>query len=159
MRADDPAQHLFEIRDNGVDVDDARVEHLAAAEGEELARQRRRALGRLLDLEQVVASPIVRREVLEEKLGVAGDRRQEIVEVVGDAAGELAHRLQPLRQVQPLLTLAQRFLGAASLGHVLIRADETDGAPFRVANHPADAVDRPRAVRPEDEKLVLEARA
>ena len=39
-----------------------------------------------------------------EQLQVAGDHLQQVVEVVGDAAGQLAHRLH-------LLGLAQRLLG------------------------------------------------
>ena len=98
-------------------------------------------------------------EILEEELGVARDRREQIVEVVRDTAGELADGLETLRAVQPLFTPAQRFLGAATLRHVLVRADETDCAALRIADHAANAVNRARALRRRDEELVLEARA
>ena len=54
-------------------------------------------------------------EVFEQELAVAGDDRQEVVEVVGDAAGQPADRLQ-------LLGLPELLLEAPLLGHVL---DET----------------------------------
>ena len=46
---------------------------------------------------------------------VAEDHRQQVVEVVRDAAGEPADRLHLLRLAELLLALAQRVLGAAPL--------------------------------------------
>ena len=50
-------------------------------------------------------------------LEAADDRRQQIVEIVGDPAGEPADRLH-------LLRLAQRFLGALALGHLVAKPVE-----------------------------------
>ncbi len=47
--ADDPPQDLLEVAHQRVEVDDARLEHLLAAEGQELVRHRRRLPARLLD--------------------------------------------------------------------------------------------------------------
>ena len=52
-----------------------------------------------------------------DQLEVADDDLQEVVEVVGDAAGELAQRLH-------LLRLAQRVLGVAAPGDVQLRGEE-----------------------------------
>ena len=61
---------------------------------------------------------------------VAGDAGQDVVEVVGDAAGELADRLH-------LLGLAQLLLERAPLRHVLRdgleAVDRASGAPHRAA--------------------------
>ncbi len=52
--ADQPAQHRLDLAHAVVEVDDARLQHLAAAEREQLVRERGRALARRLDLLGVV---------------------------------------------------------------------------------------------------------
>src|SRR2546430_5136766 len=52
--ADDPPQHLLHVRDHDVDVEHLRLQHLLAAEGEELLRERRRPLAGAADLEHVL---------------------------------------------------------------------------------------------------------
>jgi hypothetical protein len=74
------------------------VQHLAAAEREQLARERGRLRGGAGDLRELLAAVAAR-----EDLGVAGDHRQQVVEVVRDAAGEAADRLHLLRVAQPAL--------------------------------------------------------
>ena len=73
------------------------MEHLAAAEGEELARQGGAALADLLDLPQVLAGRLVAGEPGERQLGLAGDGGEQVVEHVGDAARQPAHRVHALR--------------------------------------------------------------
>ena len=57
-------------------------------------------------------------EVHRDQFEVAADRREQVVEVVGDAAGERAHRLHLLRLPQLRLESLAGLLGAAPLGDV-----------------------------------------
>src|SRR5690606_3332204 len=70
------------------------------------ARERRtvadRAQRALDDLRAILRAA----DVVLQQLQVAGDHRQQVVEVVRDAAGELADRLDPLRVAQLLLAAA-----------------------------------------------------
>ena len=59
-----------------------------------------------------------------EQLQVAGDDQQQIVEVVGDAAGELADRLHLLRLRQAPLALPQRLLDMLAVAEVVDHAGE-----------------------------------
>ena len=54
--------------------------------------------------------------------GVAGDRRQRLVQLVAQQRGHLAHGGQPRRGLQPLLLLARQLLDAALLADVEHRA-------------------------------------
>ena len=67
------------------------------------------------------------RRVLERKRRVAADRGQHVVEVVRDAAGEAADRLQ-------LLALPQLLLELLLAGHVLGHPDHVPRLPVRVAD-------------------------
>ena len=89
--------------DDVAQLEHLRQDHLAAAEGEQLARERRRASGRAHDLERVLAARVVGVEAGDEELAVAADRGQEVVEVVRDPAGEPSDRLELLRVQQLLL--------------------------------------------------------
>ena len=69
-----------------------------AAEGQQLLRQRRRALAGLQDLADVAAQRVGARELVEhEQLRIADDHGEQVVEVVRDAAGELADGFHLLR--------------------------------------------------------------
>ena len=59
-----------------------------------------------------------------EQLQVAGDDEQQIVEVVGDAAGQLANRLHLLRLRKPPLALPQRFLDMLAVAEIMDHAGE-----------------------------------
>ena len=97
--ADQPAQHHVHVADRRVQVEDPRLQHLPAAEREQLARERGRAVGRPLDLLGVPAQLRVGRAA-DQELAVPGDRREQVVEVVRDAAGEPADRFHLLRLAQ-----------------------------------------------------------
>jgi len=60
----------------------ARLEHLLAAEREELLGEGRRAIRRLPDQLEIAPSGIVGRQPEQQELRAAGDDRQEVVEVV-----------------------------------------------------------------------------
>ena len=79
------------------------LQDLAAAEREQLLRERRGVLGGAPDLQRLIANRRFRRRVLLDHARVAQDRRQHVVEVVRHAAGELADRLHLLRFGQPPL--------------------------------------------------------
>ena len=108
--ADDPPHHRLHPGHDLVEVEHARVQHLAPAEGEQLAREAGRLLGRVGDLAELLAA---RRVGLgEQDLRVARDHGQQVVEVVRDAAGEPPDRLHLLRLAEPLLE-------PQPLGHVV----------------------------------------
>jgi hypothetical protein len=83
--------------------------HAAAAEGEDALDQRLGAQARGERRVDVAAQRRALGGVLLRQLAVAEDRREDVVEVVGDAAGERADRLE-------LLCLAQLQLEAVALG-------------------------------------------
>ncbi len=64
------------------------------------------AIGVLLDLHDVLEGRVGRPVIGEQKLGIADDRGQHIVEVMGDAARELADGLHLLGLVELLLAVA-----------------------------------------------------
>ena len=107
MLADQAPQHLVRVDDDRVQVDDARLQHLLAPEREELLRQRGGALGRLLDRLDVCPQADVARSSAGRAGSrcVAGDDGEQVVEVVRDAAGEAADRLELLRLIQAFLEL------------------------------------------------------
>ena len=63
-------------------------------------------------------------DLAERQLGVAGNRRQRVVEIVGDAAGEPADRFH-------LLRLPQLILEQPAVGDVLHRADHAPRPALR----------------------------
>ena len=90
------------VSDDGVEVQHLTHHHLPPAEGEQLADQRGAAIGRAL------GSPSSRERSSGFLVSASSsstlpeDDRQQVVEVVRDAAGQQPHRLHPLR-------IAQRF--------------------------------------------------
>ena len=96
----------------------SRLERLAPGEGEEAAGQVLGVLGRLDEPFQHHRAAVLGQPRAFQELRPAGDHLEDVVEVVGDAAGELADGLQ-------LLALAQSLLGAALL---LTGAHECGGA-------------------------------
>ena len=88
-----------------VEVERPRLEHLPTAEGEELPGERRGARRRLADLHDVVAPRVRGSDRVEQELDVAADGGEQVVEVVRDAAGELADGLHLLRLAELRLQL------------------------------------------------------
>ena len=127
--ADQPAEHLAHPDDQCVEIDRRRMEHLFAAERQQLPGQGGRALARLDHFDHVGAARIVRGERVDDEVREAEDRGQQIVEVVGDAAGELADGLHFLRLTE------LRFEGLP-LADVDADAEEPNGGAQRVVEHP-----------------------
>ena len=94
MRGDEPAQHRLEAGHEAIELQDHRLQDLLAAEGRELSGEPGGALARLLDLEHVGALRIVGVHVAQQHLAEPEDGRQQVVEVVRDAAGQLTDDLQ-----------------------------------------------------------------
>ena len=115
VRSDQPSQQFFGAGQDGPEIHDLGLEHLLAAEREQLAGKGRRALGGFANLIDVVAPGIVRGEIFQQQIPVAGDHGQEVVEVVRDASRQATHRFHFLRLAQLLLGAPQRLLGTLAL--------------------------------------------
>ena len=105
LLSDQPAQHLVRVGDDLVQAQGPRLDRLPAAEGQELAGEVAGALGRAADLLEILAVGTVGREVEQHQIRVAENRRQDVVEVVGHAAGQGAEGVHLLRLPQLLFEL------------------------------------------------------
>ena len=76
--------------------------HVFPAHGGNLFHDLLRLLRRLADLHRVVIDLAARVGVGHDEVGIAGDGGQEVIELMGDAAGEGPHHLQPLAVGQRL---------------------------------------------------------
>ncbi len=74
--ADQAVNHLAHVGDDGIQVQDAGLEHLLAAESQQLARECRRALSSLPDLFGVLAQLIAVEWLSLQLVGVADDHAQ-----------------------------------------------------------------------------------
>ena len=93
------------------DIEHLRRQRLPAGKGQQLPGELRGALDRVGNRVDVTAAPLLRQVAAAQEVGRGADDGQQIVEIVRDAAGQLADRFH-------LLRLAQRFLGLAPLGDV-----------------------------------------
>src|SRR2546425_735978 len=100
VRPDQPAQHVVDACDHAVQVEHPRGEDLPAAEGEQLAGERRGPLRGAENLLDVVAARVFAREILPHQLRVPPDRGQHVVEVVSHPARQLPHCFHLLRLEQ-----------------------------------------------------------
>ena len=117
-----------------------RSQHLLAAEGQKLARERRCAFGGAGDFLRGPAQVRFGPETLQQKFGVSGNHHQQIVEVVRDAARQPADGLH-------LLRLAQLLFERAPFGDVLGKQLEYDAfLPSIRYRTTGDPNDRGRAV-------------
>ncbi len=118
-------QQLGHAGDQPVGVERLGLQGLAAREGQQALGEGGGALG---PAHGALGRPAVAAGVLgqgaQQKVEVARDDLQQVVEVVGDPAGELAHRLHLLRLAQALLHLGQLLLAFALGGDVARHAIE-----------------------------------
>ena len=105
------------------------------AEGQQLARQAGRALGRAHDLLGVAQRRRSGVEPVPDELAVADDRGEQVVEIVRDAARQPADSLH-------LLGLPELLGQSALLAHVLQRHDRAHAAALRI-HHRAPRHQRP----------------
>ena len=122
LLADQPLEQHAEIVDRLAQVEHLRAQRLLAREGQELPHQRRGAVGVLLDLDDVLERRIGRLVGVEQEVGRHHDGGQHVVEVVRDAAGELADQFHLLLLLHAAF---QRALGG--------RFERVDDGRFAVA--------------------------
>ena len=132
-RAERPAQQPHDARDQCVDVDRLRVQQPAAGKRQQVAGQilpvQRRAHHGVDDLPGVRVAG----KMQPQELDVAEDDRQDVVEVVRDAAGQLADGFHLLRPEQRFLRLLQRLVRALQLGDVVRDAVDAENLAVLVA--------------------------
>ena len=120
--ADQRADQLRDALDLRADIEHLRLQRLPAGKRQQLRGQLGGALHGFGDRVDVAAAPLLRQFAAAQEVGRGADDGQEIVEIVRDAAGELADRFH-------LLRLPQRFLALAALGDVDgLRHRADDGA-------------------------------
>jgi hypothetical protein len=116
-------------------VEDGGLEHLLWAEGQELPSQGGRPVRGPADQLDVPAERVVLGQLVEQKRAPAADHRQQVVEVVGDAARQPAHGLHLLRVEQLLLECRPARLRELRGGEVLGLDDEVERSPLGRAAH------------------------
>ena len=142
---DQPPQHPFCVADHRVKFEDAGFNHLFAAEGQQLARERRRQGGAFLDLLRVFTPRVAGLELPQQHFAVTADGSQHVVEVMSNASGQPRDGLEFLRLTQLLLTVAQRFFSRLP-----------GRARLRFENFPLDGGHQPRELAFHD--VVMRAR-
>ena len=90
---------------DGVEVYDFRLDHLPAAEGQELARQTGGALAGPLDFLDVVSQRIVGRHAQQQQFRASHHHAEQVVEVVRDSAGQAPDGFHFLRLAQLIFEL------------------------------------------------------
>ncbi|MEY9117716.1 hypothetical protein ABIE86_006448 [Bradyrhizobium diazoefficiens] len=106
LLADQPAQQHGEVGKRIAEIEHLRAQRLPPRERQQLPHQRRGARRVLLDLHDVLERRIGRLVRVQQEVVRHHDGGQHVVEVVGDAAGELADRLHLLRLVDLVLQRA-----------------------------------------------------
>ena len=140
-----PPQQVRHAGDQPTDIDRLRIERLLPRKGEQALRQRFRApRARAWRCSAERLQPLVSRsriaQVALQRFEIADDDGQQVVEVVRDAAGELADAFHLLRLPQPLF-------GGAPFGQIARDLGEADQLSIRVLNRiDDDARPEPAAV-------------
>jgi hypothetical protein len=111
LRGHELAKPVLELAHLCAQLEALHVHRSAAREDQELLRQRRRALAAIDDLLEIRARGVAFSEIVVGELGVPEDAREQVVEVVRDAARQHAEALE-------LAGVAQLSFGADPLGHV-----------------------------------------
>ena len=122
-RTDQGRDHFAQRLNAASDVEHFRLQRLPTCEGQQLSGQLGGAGHRIRDRLDVAQPPRLRQVGPPQQVHGSADHREQIVEVVRDAAGELAQRLQPL-------AMLQRFLGRLPLlGFEIEDARPAQGQP------------------------------
>ncbi len=117
--ADEAPEHRLDAFDDGGEIDHALEKDLFATEREQLMRELGGSIRRLDDLLEIFAHAVPRRRSQQGELGVPGDDREEIVEVVRHAAGQRPDGLELLRLAELGLAFLEGVLDALALLYLL----------------------------------------
>ncbi len=112
---DQPPQHLIHVRDDGIEVQHLRLEHLLPAEGEELAGEIGRPLRRLLHEFEIRARRVLGIQAPQQQLDAPNHDREEVIEIVGHAAGEAPDGLELSGLGELVLGLRECLIGPLGL--------------------------------------------
>ena len=96
LLADQAAQQHGQIAQHLAEIEHLGAQRLLARESEQMPHQARRPVGVLLDLHDVAERRVGRLVRVEQKIGRHDDGGEHIVEIVRDAAGELADEVHLL---------------------------------------------------------------
>ena len=153
--SDQAPQHGRQAGDDRVEIEHPRRDDLLAAEGEELTGEAGRELTGAQDLECVGPRWIVRRQALDHLLAEPHDDRQQIVEIVGDPAGQAPKGFHLLRlptfllETLPLADVARETERANQLALAVDEASgDLDGDAESRPGHNLRLVHRRRAAAP-----------
>ena len=100
MLAEEAPEHFEKVLDDFIQVQGLDLQDRAAAEQEELAGEVGRAFGMGFQVSQRSAGILVQARISVKNAQVHHDRGNDIIEIVGDAAGELANALHLLGLAQ-----------------------------------------------------------
>ena len=115
---DQAREELLDLGDRVVEVQHARTHDVASAEREELLRERRGPVGRSGDRGDVGAQGVLRGQAAQQDRAMPDHDGEQVVEIVGDAAGQPAHHLHLVRLPQLRLRFVQGRLGPLALRDV-----------------------------------------
>ena len=152
LLADQAPQQHGEVGQRLAEIEHLRPQRLAARERQQLPHQARGAVGVLLDLHDVLERGIGRLVRVEQEVGRHHDGGEHVVEVVRDAAGELADRVH-LLHLRDLLFQLAHFGGLdriddRGLALLLALLDRRNVEPRRAVAFARRAPRRPARCRP-----------
>jgi len=116
-----------------VEVDHPQLQHLPAPDRQQLPGERRRAFGCAHDRAYALPELHVLSELGQDQRGLTVNDREQVVEVVGDSAGQSADRVQPLALAQSQLLRTQPLLASPALADVGVEAHHRDDLAAVVA--------------------------
>src|SRR5262252_3274108 len=131
--ANGATQELVELVDEAIGVDDLGPQGLAAREGEERLGQARSAISCAMERADHALGLLARHLALQE-VEIAGNHGQEIVEIMRDAAGELADGFEFLRLSKPLARLLELLRHLEAAGDIARHTPEA-GQAARLVIH------------------------
>ncbi len=94
--ANESPQHSIQIEDDRVEIDRLGLSHLPPCEGQKLAAEVRSSEDCVLDLQHIVDGGVIGVEARPHQSRVAHDRREGVVEVMGEPSGQTANSLHLL---------------------------------------------------------------
>ena len=101
--ANQPRKQASHVRDRVIQIHHLRLQHLQAAESQKLACQAGSAIRRALNLLNFPGVFVRGRQRIAKKFGVSLDHHEKVVEIMGHAACQSAHRFHLLRLPELLL--------------------------------------------------------